>query len=203
MRPLKIPSKSRNQGFTLVETLMVMLVLGIVMVAVSSLASTVLSSAAKNTNRIKAIYLTQQCTELARNVRDSAWRQNIEWTCPFSPPFAQPVEYDPDDPAADNVYTISVREGNLPILNCKEDLGSFIAEADPDSAWLYPTSTPGILTSDPSQAVGTDPSNFRRYITIDAFDDVENILELTCHTKWGDDEGHVKMTQILTNWRRQ
>lgn len=196
-------SKFRKPGFTLVETLMVMLILALVMVAVSSLASTVLRSAGQNTNRIKAIYLTQQCTELVRNVRDSAWRQNIEWTCPFSPPFENPVEYDPDNPLADDVYTISVREGNTPILNCKEDLGALVAPAEADLAWLYETSTPGILTSDPLQVVGTEPSNFRRYFTVDAFDATENILEVTCHTKWGDDEGHVKMTQLLTNWRRQ
>jgi len=62
--------KMKHTGFTLVETLMVMIVLGIVMMAASGMANTVIKSAGQNENRIQAIYLTQQCTELLRKRRD-------------------------------------------------------------------------------------------------------------------------------------
>ena len=186
--------KIKNAGFTLVETLMVMIVLGIVMMAASGMANTVIQSALQNENRVQAIYLTQQCTELLRNVRDSSWRQNIEWTCPFKlqPTDAHPTVYDPSD-VTSQVFTIEPTQIGV-ASDCKK-LGTAIATQLPEDAVLYEGNNG--MTYDNSSG---EQTRFNRYFTVDDYDPTTEMLELTCVTKW--DQGVVRMGQRLTNWRK-
>ena len=183
----------KNSGFTLVETLMVMIILGFVMMAASSLASTVVRSAVANNARVQAIYLTQQCTELLRNVRDSSWRQNTSWQCPFSDLSGVPVVTTPGG----MVFTIEPTwSGTSPVADCRAHLGVKIEEKIIDNTKLYEGSQ-GLTYSNFS---GIE-SLFKRYFTIDAYDAATESIEMTCHTEW--EGGRVQMGQKLTNWRKE
>lgn len=184
----------RTAGFTLVETLVVMVILATVMMAASGLASTVVQSAAKNQARVQAIYLTQECTELLRNVRDSSWRQNLSWQCPFTEPGQAPQVYDASNPAH-RVYAIwPTRLTQNPVPDCRTYLGVKIESRDIDNTTLY--ESPTGLTHE----AGGAASGFQRYFTIDAYDPDAESIDLTCHTVWPN--GQVQMTQRLTNWRQ-
>lgn len=184
----------RATGFTLVETLVVMVILATVMMAASGLASTVVQSAAKNQARVQAIYLTQECTELLRNVRDSSWRQNLSWQCPFSETGRDPQVYDPAD-LTSPVYAIwPTRLTQNPVPDCRTYLGVKIESRNINNTTLY--ESPTGLTHE----AGGAASGFQRYFTIDAYDPDAESIDLTCHTVWPN--GQVQMTQRLTNWRQ-
>ena len=190
---------ARVSGFTLIETLMVMLILGTVMLAASGLANTVLISAGKNQNVVVATYLAQECTELSRNVRDNAWRQNRPWMCPFVlPGESDPLIYD----GRTNQDVFGIAPGSASLPGCSQDLGVLLPIFSTiDDATLYRKN--GILgydNSDPS----TEETHFKRYITVDNYttdpSDNSGEIELTCHVDWSD--GGVSMTQRLTSWRQ-
>jgi len=188
----------KETGFTLIETLMVMVILGTVLLAAAGLANTVLTSAAKNQNRVIATYLAQECTELTRNVRDNAWRQNLPWMCPFVlPGETEPLIY--DETTNPQVLGTATESGVSPL--CTTDSGvslSLKPFATKDDTNLYRNL--GRLDYDPVGEV----SIFKRYVTLDAYTfDPSNDsgdIELTCHVEW--DDGGVHMTQRLTNWRQ-
>ena len=189
--------KFQRSGFTLVETLMVMLILATVMLAASGLANTVLNSSAKNQNVVAATYLAQECTELSRNVRDSAWRQNLPWMCPFVlPGETAPLVYD----ATSQPEVFGITPGSLVAPLCNEDLGvSLPVFADQSFANLYRPDSQAL-----NYESSGEPTDFKRYITVDdyVYDPLNNSseIELTCHVTWLD--GGVQMTQKLTNWRQ-
>lgn len=174
----------KSAGFTLVETLVVMIIIGFVMIAASGLASTVLTTSSVNQSRVQAIYLAQECTELVRNVRDSAWRQNFDWKCPFKvlSTDREPTVYDPT--TQPDVFTIKTRHvpqsGSL--SNCQNQLGTEIERVGA-----------------PEQALLAD-TEFQRYFTVDDYDAGQEALTITCHVAWP--RGQVDLTQRLTNWRQ-
>ena len=73
--------RTRGKGFTLVEAILVMVVLAFVISGAVYLAGTVIFTTHKNQNRITATVLTQECGELIRNIRDTAWKKNLSWDC--------------------------------------------------------------------------------------------------------------------------
>ena len=75
--------KNKTAGFALMEAVVAIVILGIVLVGAVGLITTAINEVARNRDRLTATYLTQECLELARNVRDSAWKQNLPWDCAF------------------------------------------------------------------------------------------------------------------------
>lgn len=145
----------KSAGFTLIETLIVMVIMGFVMIAASGLASTVLRTSVVNQSRVQAIYLAQECTELVRNVRDSAWRQNLDWECPFKSRLSD------DTPTVGSVFTIEAFRERTNIGDCQTQLGAKIRSI-----------------TDPGSLDGV----FKRYFMVDDY--TPEGLTLTCHVAW-------------------
>jgi len=202
VKNLELKTEAKHSGFTLVEVLMVMLILAFVMMAASGLASTVINSAGKNKHRVEAIYLTQQCTELLRNLRDSMWRQNMDMVCPFVlPGESEPIIPGPGDTRVFGITASEHPAGPLGISpDCQQDFGveiEMFAQAEDAQLYYHPTGL--------RHTISTEESPYRRYFVIDdytedASDPNLKSIEIKCHTEW--DQGKAEISQILTNWRQ-
>ena len=73
-----------KSGFSLIESIVVMVILATAMSGAVYLLGTVIKTTARNKDQIKAIYLTQECTELVRNLRDTLWKRHLPWDCMFN-----------------------------------------------------------------------------------------------------------------------
>ncbi len=73
----------KRSGFALIEVIISIVVLAAVLAGATSLVWSAATAVERNQNRLTATYLAQECLELARNARDSAWRQHLPWNCAF------------------------------------------------------------------------------------------------------------------------
>jgi len=70
----------RRSGFTLIENIIAFTILTITILAASNLLSNSIRQAEQNTLRLQAYLLAEQGLESARNIRDSQWVQNIDFS---------------------------------------------------------------------------------------------------------------------------
>ncbi len=75
--------KVKHSGFALIEVIIAIVVLSSVLAGATSLIWSAATAVERNQNRLTATYLAQECLELARNARDTAWRQHLPWDCAF------------------------------------------------------------------------------------------------------------------------
>ncbi len=75
--------KTKNTGFVLIEVIVSIVVLASVLAGATSLIWAAANAVERNQNRLTGTYLAQECLEVARNARDSAWRQHLPWDCGF------------------------------------------------------------------------------------------------------------------------
>jgi len=75
--------KTKNSGFALIEVIISIVVLASVLSGATSLIWAAATAVERNQNRLTGTYLAQECLELARNARDSAWRKHLPWDCGF------------------------------------------------------------------------------------------------------------------------
>ncbi len=102
--------KTKNAGFTLIETIIAVVVLASSFVAGEYFLMTSLSTNQKSKSRFIATYLAQECLELARNVRDSSWQQQMAGNCAFT--------------AGDfNIVSSSTNILATSLPDCQQDLG--------------------------------------------------------------------------------
>ena len=71
----------KTTGFALIEVIVAIVLLGSVMAGAMTLVISAANAVSQNQNRLTGTYLAQECLEMARNVRDTAWRQNLPWDC--------------------------------------------------------------------------------------------------------------------------
>ena len=71
--------RQAKKGFTLIEVITVLLVVSLGMVGVLSLIVQNIQSQSLNKNTLIAYQLAQEGIELVRQVRDTNWRNNIDW----------------------------------------------------------------------------------------------------------------------------
>ena len=76
--------KNNSAGFALIEVIISIVVLAAVLAGATGLIWSAATAVERNQDRLTATYLAQECMELARNVRDSAWRQHLPWDCAFN-----------------------------------------------------------------------------------------------------------------------
>ena len=74
----------KSGGFALIEVIVSMVILGIVFAAAVSLLYSVSIAIERNRDRLVASYLAQECLELVRNSRDTAWRNHHKWNCAWT-----------------------------------------------------------------------------------------------------------------------
>ncbi len=182
--------KNKNKGFTLIESIIVMVILGVSLSGATYLMITVTQSIAENRQRITATYLTQECMELTRNLRDSAWKQNLPWSCAFE---------DASEKIQDgSIFRISANlESSLGVLGnkqtyCRQNFGINL-EQDPSSF---------VVKDDIifNHEKGKD-TIFSRKLTIS--EPQAHSAKFTCETSWKNRQNSqkVSMSQILTNWK--
>ncbi len=74
----------KRSGFALIEVVIAIVILSVVLAGATSLIWSAATAVERNQNRLTATYLAQECLELARNARDSAWRKHLPWDCAFT-----------------------------------------------------------------------------------------------------------------------
>lgn len=72
-------TQSLSKGFTLIETLVAIMILSLVITSVISLTSSSIFSARYAKNEIKAMYIAQEGIDYIRNLRDSLAFQQGSW----------------------------------------------------------------------------------------------------------------------------
>lgn len=186
--------RKQTTGFTLIESIIVMIILASSMTAALYLLTTVVFSTQANLKRTKAVYLAQECTELARNLRDSAWKNYQAWDCAFGSVGNEfTISYD---------YSPSVAIAACNALKTGIKLSPFTtAPAGQDILWQNGSTLTHL-------AGGVDSGYARRLKHISSADtngDLANDqIELGCTVEWnfnGRDES-VTATQTLTDWRK-
>lgn len=69
-----------QKGFSLIEILVSIFVLSIVLFAATTLVISVMNANRANLHRLTATHLAEEGVEAVRNIRDSYWRQSLDWT---------------------------------------------------------------------------------------------------------------------------
>ena len=75
------PDLKKQGGFALIEVIVSMVILSLVLASAVGLLYSVSNAVEANRDRLTATYLAQECLELARNARDTAWRNHQPWDC--------------------------------------------------------------------------------------------------------------------------
>lgn len=184
----------KNRGMTLIESVIVMVILSLGMAAATYLMITVTTSISENGKRMTATYLAQECAELTRNVRDSAWKQNLPWDCAFGHTSRPAVEGDryliePDF----NTGFVAGGYDTYSTDYCRQSLGVRLTETlDP---------SPLGLGEEGYSANGAETTAFTRWLEIVKTE--EDLLEFECQVSWlsGTDPQSVILPLVLTNWK--
>lgn len=74
---------SKNSGFVLIKLVIAIALLAIVLSVSLQMIGASAKAIRDNRQKTGATFLLQQCLEWTRNIRDSAWRQNLPWDCGF------------------------------------------------------------------------------------------------------------------------
>jgi prepilin-type N-terminal cleavage/methylation domain-containing protein len=68
-----------RRGFTILETIITITVIGLVIAAATQLTQSSLKIGRSTMNQFIALHLAEEGLETIRNIRDSNWLQNISW----------------------------------------------------------------------------------------------------------------------------
>lgn len=189
----------KRPGFSLVQTILVTVILGLTMTAAIMMMVVLVNSLGRNQSRITATYLAQECMEMVRNARDSAWRQNLAWNCAF------------DDPRRE--YRL-YNNGSFPVTAdtdalCKSEMGmkieGFPIDTTDDFAnaqQLKLLRSPGLWHHD-SSLPGATQTPFHRSVRVTPI--TADLATYTCRVFWYDrgDPEMVEMAETLTHWLRK
>ncbi|MFA7685396.1 MAG: type II secretion system protein [Candidatus Gracilibacteria bacterium] len=198
---------SNTKGFTLVETLIGLMILTMAIVAATSLLISVIQSNKQIVKTLQAHYLAQEGLEAVRNVRDTNWMNNrVNWKEGFGdediPDFGRP-----------NVYVIGLKQGAFrssedPWLIALSEEGSeadkvyLCGEVEGNQYFSNECGNDGVLTE------------FTRHIEISKPEycsgaEIEQDLENLCNdgkvifvksvVEFGETE--VSLEEILTDWK--
>ena len=114
---LKIGYAQSQQGFTLVEVVLVMVVTGIVFVAIYGLYSHTVRQDMETRFEVMASNLAQEGIEIIRNSRDRAFLREHEMDYYLSNANCQPY-FNGSDPACDNTRGVNVGYDGTKFYNC-------------------------------------------------------------------------------------
>ena len=214
MNKMVLP-KWRSSGVSLLETMVLIVILMIALTVSANLLSVGFGVSRKNQEVFVATYLTQECLELARNLRDSSKKQRMRWDCAF---------YDEFSDSFNNEFFVKsvapTSDLNGLSVDCKKDFGVLVELYDsvaPQKIEFDDEMTTdaggGLSPKDLNQRVG---GFSRRMITRredvseeglspedlnQRLKEVENQILITCETSWEGGEESVRISEVLTNWR--
>jgi type II secretory pathway pseudopilin PulG len=187
-----MPITPQKPAFTLIESVLIMVILATALSGAMYLIATLTQSIGANKKRIQATYLAQECVELTRNARDSAWRQNLKWTEPF-PDLTSGKSYtiESNDKQPSSEFSISA----------SEDLGITLNRLNyPEDSVLYLQS--GKYTHESSD----EKTIYSRTLSVKDIkkDDEGEPVEATfrCEVSWEDrGDPSVAIDFVLTDWK--
>lgn len=168
---------SKNSGFVLIKLVIAIALLAIVLSVSLQMIGASAKAIRDNRQKTGATFLLQQCLEWTRNIRDSAWRQNLPWDCGF---------YEGDQ-------TIDLEPSLLGTTGiCGKNLG-FKMTASPAPEKISLDSIYSRLLSISKDDLSSPP------------DGIPDKLTATCHIEWPSNGGgtnELEMSEILTNWKK-
>ncbi len=172
--------KNKNTGISLIETVILIGIISISLISGISLLVISINANVQNKNRFAATYLTQECLELARNVRDSAVRQHLPWDCAFEV-----------DENFNNEFAIKNSAPDfMSETDCKSSLGTKIELANNENTkitWL-----------------DGQKSRFQRQMITEKSLENPDEIKITCEISWQtkNKTEKVQISEILTNWQK-
>lgn len=194
----KTPVKN---GFSIIQVVVAIVIFGMTLSATVSLVGTVIKQVAVNKQRITAIYLAQECLELARNVRDSSWEQNFPWDCVFGENYSEGDRYTIESSAINPTITIQA-DHNLSDY-CQNDFGVQVDRlATQEEAKLFIEYNR--YTHAPSDTETVQSTRFYRTMKLSDIKKDDNIpyqLTVNCEVSWDDET--IMLSEILSNWRKK
>lgn len=172
--------RNKSSGFALIEVIVSIVILSLVLASAVGLLYSVSVAVEKNRDRLTATYLAQECLELARNARDTSWRNHQPWDCAWT-------GSDSEDCVGKNI--LNSAQGNPVKINGKSTKFSRDFEI-------------GELDSDDNELEVDSSISFAAAITAaPAREEVPEEETITCTVKWGGND-KISISEILTNWRK-
>ena len=194
----------KNKGVTLIEAIIAILILAMTLAASGTLMVTTTRQNSRNRDRMVATYLAQECMELTRNVRDSAWRKYQPWDCGF---FENdfPIFISGDETTVKKLVIFPTpRDETSSLISCANNVGDFRVTIKELSVKESARVKFGVQTNFAEQK----ETPFYRYIRAKRLS--KDKIQLTCKVYWGADgndpdewgDNEVSMTHILTDWKK-
>ena len=162
------------KGFTLLETMVAVSILAAISVGSLTLISKSMQSASLSQNRLIASYLAQEGIELARNVRDSNWADNM-----------YPVSVNWDDDLPDCVNCEMDYTNNV-LANAITEAGDPYLKLDSNSFYNYSSGTNTI---------------FKRHITLSSISAEQKQVVSEVVWKYKGKDYNLAVETFLYNWR--
>lgn len=186
-----------NDGFTLTEVLIGMMILTVAIVAATSLLVGLVSSNKSAVNNIQAYYFAQEGIEGVRNIRDSNWLHNTDWLAENS------VVVWGDDLSVGAERDVELRSNGW-------DVGSDSASVDfkelslvapwkisNDEGIIYKYEGNEPYFSSEFRSGGVD-TGFKRKIFILPYGDYVLVKSVV---SWEDGKKDLTLEAVLTNWK--
>lgn len=185
----------KNTGFTLIETIIAIVVLALALSGAVFLTTQLINTNQENKDRVQATYLAQECHELLRNHRDTAWKQHNDWLCAFDPAdLSKKYSIESEDAVGDWNGSGS----------CSGKFASTIQSNPTDTklyrgAHIFSHNNTGSPTKF-SREISIDETKFYDENNNDSKDPGEPYSEVlfSCQVSWG--QQSVKISSWLTNW---
>ncbi len=180
----------KKSGFSLIQTIVAIVILALSLSATITLVTTVLNQTDLNKKRITGTYLAQECLELVRNIRDSAWKQNLSWNCGFSDEGEYLIQ-------SHKSTTQSSTEKDI----CQNELGAKITTGSDGKLFLKN----GVFTHDGS---GKETPFERKLIISDKkeVDSKTTQITATCKITWDQKNQNpeiIEISEVLSNWQKK
>jgi prepilin-type N-terminal cleavage/methylation domain-containing protein len=189
--------KNSSKGFTLIETLVSLLIFSVSIVALISITA----GGVSDTNFVKkkqsAYLLAQEGVELVRNIRDTALRSEISWVTFLSDPdVAANCVITQQNPVGCTIDSYLLAQGN----SISSALSACANNVCPE---LRRETTPASQTSGFYQYMAGPDSGYTRTIKIQkVFNGHPGEKEVISEVSWehGGNTSSVTMSEIITSW---
>lgn len=197
--------RKNQEGFTLTEVLISMMILTIAIVSATSLLVGLIDTNKNIVDKQKAYYLAQEGLEAIRNMRDTNWLNNIDWNGKVD--VFGTLEIDSE-------YVLGLKATAW--KNSSKDI---VKDVNRYKVWdfmpyLGENDRICVIEEDGSKFMGLCPfiggedTGFRRRIKISKYCDTgekicEDSFEVTSIVDYGtgSNENHFEMSMVLTDWK--
>lgn len=212
---------TKKRGFTLPEVLIGIAVLGVAILTVTNIFVSVSRGNSANMNDLTAYYLASEGVEAVRNIRDTHWYNNIEWTGDKEFQFwGEAIDF-----SSKGQYIVSRKlttELANSTLKGEKDIANDqkIAAIRNNAPWLITNITDVNSNKTRLMHIGgqyihnehlttfgknttSQASNFSRYVEVEPVEDKAKTIKVKSVVKWEQTDGprQIIVETILTDWK--